>query len=161
MTFPFDVDPPVEEVPKISIHRTGQIHVKRGADEYLAGPVHVPSFDDYRGEHIATVGVDHFGSLPGFTGEPKSKGSRIDHVLSIRAGVKAGRVPIYLNGTAPEFPDADINVRWDVQGEKVRYVGLAALANDPLSESGSYVIAGWSPGQELEQAATILFVRGV
>ncbi len=161
MTFPFDVDPQVEEVPKVSFHRSGLIHVKRGADEYLAGPVRVPGFDDYRGEHIATVGVDHFGSLPEFEGRPRSTGSRIDHVLRIRPGVWAGRVPVYLNGIEPKFPKADINIRWHVQGETERYVGLAVLANDPLSESGSYVIAGWPPEQQPDQAATILFVRGV
>lgn len=40
--------------PKLSIHQSGQVHVKSATGRYLAGPVRIPKLHQLRGGHVAT-----------------------------------------------------------------------------------------------------------
>ena len=62
--------------PKISIHESGQVHVKDSGGAYLAGPVRIPPLADLRGQHVATVTADDFSALPGHVPQPESPSLR-------------------------------------------------------------------------------------
>ena len=157
ITFPFDGDPPVERIPKISIHPSGQVHVK--APDYVAGPVHIPRFQDLRGHHVATVSADALGSLAEFTGTPRDDDTHLDHIRRVREGVDSARVAVYVNGRERDFPDA-VRLIWPIETPSGRVeVGLAFLAQEPLGERGVSVIAGWNPLAQPNDEDRLLFVR--
>ena len=57
----------VDGIPKLSLHRSGQVHVRLGQD-YLAGPPQVPKLSELRGEHIISVVASRFDGLPAADG---------------------------------------------------------------------------------------------
>jgi hypothetical protein len=52
--------------PKISIHQSGQVHVKDPDGQYLAGPVWIPSLPALGFGQVGHIAVDDLGSLPQF-----------------------------------------------------------------------------------------------
>ena len=155
-TFRFDSAPPIEEVPKLSLHPSGQVHLKKGA-EYLTDPLRIPRFRDLRGEHVASVGASRFDILPTFQGKARISGSRRDEVIPVRKGVNAGRFAVYLNGAEASFA-GKISVLWPLRGGA--FVGVGGWADDDLGEDATFAIGGWDPTQRPWDHQEFLFVRG-
>ena len=68
--------------PKLSIHESGQVHVKLG-EAYKAGPLRTKPLWEFRGEHLAGLTIDSIESLPS-AGKPKPKPKSPDLVLGAR-----------------------------------------------------------------------------
>ena len=55
-----------DQTPKLSIHESGQVHIK--VKDSIAGPVLISPLSEWKGQHIASVSIDHFSSLSEFRG---------------------------------------------------------------------------------------------
>lgn len=60
-TIPFDQQETSANIPKISIHESGQVHIKAG--DAVTGPMFASPLSDLCGEHIATVTCVRFSDL--------------------------------------------------------------------------------------------------
>ncbi len=148
-TIPFDQQETSADIPKISIHESGQVHIKAGGA--VAGPMYTSPLFDLRGEHIATATCVRFSDLAPLEGAPKTSGPRPDIVIPAEEGVESGRLVFYANAVAPSFLDpCSITarlVRPTLAGPL--FVGVRSLAQGELSSEpetrGVTVIAGWDP----------------
>lgn len=163
-TFDYTEQDSADQIPKLSIHESGRVHVRVGAQ--TAGPVHIPPLADLRGEHVATVTVDAFDGLPLFRGVLCESGECIDYMIHVASGVRSGRLVFYVNGRKPVFGYrcrlAFMLRRASLQSPL--YVGIAALSQVPLGGSqgtpGVTVIAGFDPTKQLDSEADYLYIRG-
>lgn len=149
-TVPFNDQETSASMPKLSLHESGQVHIKAGSA--MVGPMYIPPLADLRGQHVATATCSRFEALPLFEGEPKTTGSVIDLAVPASDALESGRCVIYINGQEPVFAGAA-----QMQARFVRpsldqplYVGFltvgqAALNDGPDSDS-VIVTAGWNPG---------------
>jgi hypothetical protein len=148
-TVPFDQQETSASVPKISIHESGQVHIK--ADDAIAGPMFASPLSDLRGEHIATVTCVRFSDLARLGGAPKASAPRPDIVIPVEEGVESGRLVFYANAVEPAFVDP-----CGIRARLLRptlprplFVGIRSLAQRELSREqdarGVTAIAGWDP----------------
>lgn len=148
-TVPFDQQETSASVPKISIHESGQVHIK--ADDTIAGPMFASPLAELRGEHIATVTCVRFSDLAPLGGGPKASGPRPDIVIPAEEGVESGRLVFYANAVGPSFVDpCGIRVRLlRPTLPRPLFVGIRSLAQRELSSEqearGVTAIAGWDP----------------
>jgi hypothetical protein len=153
----------VDGEPKLSIHESGQVHVKGLG--VLAGPLQSVPLANLRGEHMATVTVERFEGLMEFKGAPSSGGQYRDYVVRAE-GAESGRHAIYINGAAPEFADGPCWITLRLGRSTLPrpiYVGVSAVGQAPLSdrgETGVAVIAGWNPRLPSAAEQDFLYVRG-
>ncbi len=156
--------------PKVSIHQTGQVHLKDSTGTYLAGPVRIPPLIDLRGQHVATASADDFAALPPYDASTTTAGH--EHVITAEPGVASGRVCIYVNSDAPAFPRKvvqDLAVitmqRPNLPGPM--YVGLAPRPQHPLGptvalpDRGATVVFGFDPNLGIEAEQNLLYVRAL
>lgn len=164
-TFNFKSDQNSKSIPKLSIHESGQIHIK--ADDVLAGPIKIPPLGGYSGQHIATVCPDSFNNLPELTGKLSTKAKKCDFVLPIDKGQSSGRFAVFLNAHEPNFHGNNCFIQFKLERRslsKPLYCGVMAIQQDPLgqdSQSGVTIITGWNPlngGKLLNE--DLLFIRG-
>lgn len=147
-TIPFDQQETSANTPKISIHESGQVHVKAG--DGIAGPMFASPLSELRGEHIATVACVRFSDLAPLGSAPKTSGPRPDIVIPAE-GVESGRLVFCANAVEPSFVDpCSITarlVRPTLAGPL--FVGIRSLAQRELSREpetrGVAAIAGWDP----------------
>lgn len=159
-TFDFTIQESAVRAPKLSIHETGQVHVRVGA--LTAGPLQIPPLTDLRGQHVATVCADTIKDLVKFI----SKGPVRDClILQPDAGTLSVRLAVYVNAIKPLF--AASCPRWKklpTKGSSTVYVGFAPQAQDPLgggsSKPGVTVIGGWDPTLPPGSKQDFLFLRG-
>jgi hypothetical protein len=155
-TFSFAEQLSSQRPPKISIHESGQVHI-RFQDAKVA-PVCIPEFATWRGEHLATVVVDRFDELLVYE-EPLK-----DSDLVFAADdVTSGRFAIYANGAEPRFKSSRITHRLCVPLSTLTvplHIGIAPLGQEPVAlpegKQGVTVVCGWNPSSP----STFLFVRG-
>jgi hypothetical protein len=165
-TVPFDQQETSTMTPKLSIHESGQVHIKVGGS-LRVGPLQTVALADLRGDHVATVTCSRFESLPRHTGPIRSTGSEADLVIPSDAGVESGRLAIYVNGASPSFP---VPVRFILVFQRptlsqTLFVGVAPISQRQLSEEpeapGAVLIAGWNPrADDPSSAADFLFIVG-
>jgi hypothetical protein len=93
----------LKQLPKLSLHETGQVHVQVGRDR--AGPLRIPPLSELRGQHVASISADGFEALARFEGTPRSSGAEQDFVFVVEPGLDSGRIALYVNGEEPSFGD--------------------------------------------------------
>jgi hypothetical protein len=154
-----------DQVPKLSIHETGQVHIK--AKESVAGPVLISPLSDWRGQHIASVSVDQFSSLAEFRDSISDKGPEIDHVIPADELVKSGRLVFYLASDRVAFEEPNCRIVITIARPTIEnpiYIGIKPKAQDLLSDldfGGITVLAGWDIHPEPGAGVNYLYIRGV
>lgn len=148
-TVPFNDQEQSASMPKLSLHQTGQVHIKAGST--MVGPLHIPAMADLRGQHVATVTCSRFEALPLFEGEPKTTGSVMDLAIPASDAVVSGRCAIYINGQEPVFAGpVQIKARFVRPSlDQPVYLGFLTRAqgalNDGPDSDAVVVTAGWDP----------------
>lgn len=139
-----------EQEPHISLHQSGQVHIRtRGGRK--AGPLQIPPLSELRGQHVATVTVDTFRGFPLYRGKRAALHPEFDRIVFVEDGVQSGRLAIYLNGEQPRFRASDERIAFTltIQNQSLPqplFLGLAPWGQLPLgSEAGVVVIAGFDP----------------
>lgn len=152
-------------IPKLSIHDTGQVHIKTDRD--LAGPLQIPELSSLRGEHVASLSVDHFDALSGFVGHPQMSSKEVDYVIRGGDKVESGRLAVYMNGEEATFDNERCPIVFTLsrQGRpKLLHIGVAPIAQVPLGAKGDRgvtVIAGWVPNTPPNEPSDFLYLRGL
>ena len=167
MTFDFtkQLSSKLKQLPKLSLHETGQVHVQVGRDR--AGPLRIPPLSELRGQHVASISADKFETLAPFEGTPRSSGAEQDFVFVVEAGLDSGRIALYVNGEEPSFAD-DCPVRITLTRPTLAsplHLGLRPWGQLPLGEiadkGGVTVTSGWNPLTALgESSMQFLYIRG-
>jgi hypothetical protein len=151
---------------KLSIHQSGQVHVKTvEGDVYVAGPLGTKPLWEFRGEHLAGLTVDHLDSLPD-AGKVKGKPKSPELVLRSQDLEHTRRFAIYANGAEPRF---DFPVKATITMNRVGlpaplHIGITSFAQEPLAtgeEGGVTIICGWNPDKEEVAEQRILWVRAI
>ena len=153
------------DVPKISIHESGQVHAISGKNR--VGPLQTSPLSDLRGEHIATVEFDDFSILPEYTAKPKESGKDIDHIIPLPPDVKGGKFIFYAAGDKPSFQTHECQIIVSMARKTLSdplYIGIKAIPKDLMGEPedrGIMVLAGWDPTGVYQEGADFLYVRGL
>ena len=153
------------KIPKLSIHESGQVHIK--ADAILAGPLFIKPLSEWRGEPIASIAPDSIKSLPKYLKQPIVNGSTIDIVIPISETLQYIRLAIYLSGDKPEFETSNIYsfimlVR--KTGQSPLFLGLKFIGQDELlgkDYKGITCMAGWDPKTIHGGKMDYLYIRGL
>lgn len=167
VTVPFktQLSSTLKQLPHLSIHEKGQVHVYIGKSR--AGPLKIPALSEWQGQHIATLLVDKFDGLATFNGTPQSTKSEQDFVFQIEEPLESGRLAFYVNGVQPLFGD-DCPVVVTLKRPSLPnpvYIGVRPWPQAPLGatsgKTGVTVLAGWDPVTAVTPAKTqFLFIRG-
>ena len=120
-----------------------------------------------RGEHVASVTIENFFTLPAHD-QPLKRGFELDQPVQFADGVEAGRFLIYVNAEAPTFwatPLFVFKLERSTLGTPL-FVGVTAVEQAPLRsppEGGIIVLAGWNPQMPDPQRDEMpfLYVRGI
>ncbi len=154
-----------KQTPKLSIHQTGQVHIK--GDVGIAGPIKIPSLDNVQGSHVATIFIDRFDVFPNYTGELKQSGKEQDYVLKWIPEVESGRIVLYINSKQKQFPvPCPLVASLSRQSLlKPLYLGIIGYSQSPLTPpnhpvNGMGIISGWDPTEPEEKGKKFLFIRG-
>jgi hypothetical protein len=163
-TFDFRRAGSVELPAKLSVHASGQTHVKLdgGDGRAVAGPLHMPRLASMEDKHIATVWVDGFDALLAVERETTTEGVDVDFAFPF-GSAEGGRVALYVNGTEPVFSDTEYFITLQRGEGRVLYVGLAGMPSGALGEgdpAGFTVLSGWNPFQDrLDVEQSFIYVR--
>ena len=162
-TFPYNIQYNSIKIPKLSIHQSGQVHIRYHGKKIDLQLNTIP-LEHWRGEHIATVTCDFFESLLEHKDIPKTTGSDIDKVIRFEKGSESGRIPIYVNAQSQNFNDpCDIKIPMPISSLfNPLYIGIAKKAQEPLSKivgGGVTVIAGWNPRKSIKERNEFLFIQ--
>lgn len=148
------------KAPKLSVHESGQLHVKAPTGEIVGGPIHLDHLRGWRGQQVLTTAIDDLDLLPKYGHTPRTEGADQDIVMQL-SRVHA-RLAIYLNSEEPRFDDPTQAVVGLSRGSlgSTLWVGLALFPNDALAHgsTGVSIIAGVDPfdsGSEGE----LLYIR--
>jgi len=154
-----------DQTPKLSIHESGQVHIK--AKGCIAGPMLISPLSDWRGQHIASVSIDHFSSLSEFRGSISDKGLEIDHVIPVDEIVKSGRLVFFLAGDRAAFEEPKCRLVVRIARPTIKnpiYIGIQPKAQETLSDidlGGITVLAGWDVATEPSEGVNYLYIRGI
>lgn len=154
-----------EDLPKLSIHESGQVYIK--SKNLLVGPFLVPAFYEWKGQHLASVSIDDFAILRPYQEELSVSGIRLDHVIPSSELVKSGRLVFYLTGDKPSFTEP--NCRLIVRMMRPTLFSPIFIAIQPKSqapmgkkgEKGITVLTGWNPFISESHVTNYLFIRGM
>jgi len=154
-----------DDVPKLSIHETGQVHVQ--ARGIRAGPNTISPLSEWKGQHIASVSVDSFSALSEFSGAVSSTGPNVDHVIPVDENIQSGRLVFYLSGDRPAFEEPNCRLVITLKRPTLAnpiYVGIQMKAQAPLSEphlGGVTVLSGWDAYPKPGEGMDYLYIRGI
>lgn len=142
-------------IPHISIHQSGIVHAYLTGGTNFGEVTAVP-LQELQDEHIATISIDSFESLPVFKGTPKEDPSlsQFDQVFQASPTSESARFPIYVNGVSSQFRDRCImQIKAVRPGLKnpITYC-LSAFPQNNLTRAdetaekkpGIVVISGWN-----------------
>jgi len=163
-TFPHANPAGEVDKPKLSIHESGQVHVKLG-EAYKAGPLRAKPLWEFRGKHLAGLTIDSIESLPS-AGKPKPKPKSPYLVLGARDIQQTRRFAIYANGAEPNF---DFPVKAKITMNRAGlpsplHIGITTFQQAPLTsgeEGGVTIICGWNPDDDELAEQRILWVRAI
>lgn len=149
------------KAPKLSIHESGQLHVKGPTGHIVGGPIHLDHLKGWRGQQVLTIAIDDVEVLPQYDNALRTEGTDQDIVLQLSH--ENARLAVYLNSEDPRFDDptqAAVGLSRGSLGSTL-WVGLAMFPNDVLAQGSTAVsiIAGVDPldsGSEGE----LLYIRG-
>jgi hypothetical protein len=153
-------------VPHLSLHESGQVHVRKRR-RTVAGPMFIPPLAELRGQHVATIQCVRFDRLARFEGSPRADGDRRDVVIPAEPGVESGRLPIYVNGESEAFAPSRVPpVRFMLRRatlERPLHVGLGVVPQKRINEGGEgtgvVLIAGFDPtAEDVDRPGDYMFV---
>ena len=157
---------PSTSVPHLSLHDSGQVHVKKRR-QIVAGPMIIPRLADLRGEHAATITCVRFDALALLDREVRTEGERRDVVIRAERGLPSGRFVLYINGEANRFavprqPYVTLTLERPTLVRPL-YVGIVIFGQERLDRedegSGVILISGWDPTkQDVNTPGDYLFV---
>jgi hypothetical protein len=78
--------------PKLSLHWSGAVHIYAN-DSPKAGPIDAP-LSETRGEHVASVQVDHVKLLQVYGRTPKVAAETTDVAFGVPSDIEAGRIDV-------------------------------------------------------------------
>jgi len=151
------------EIPKISIHEGGQVHIKDNKTN-LAGPLQTLPLPDFRGQHLASVSIDNFDGLPEHLDPPKSTGPERDLILDTENQGQSARIVLYANAKSAAFPVRCLftfTLRRQHLPNPV-FIGVSLHGQSAMSFSGrqgAVAIAGWDPQKTDSEHQEFLFLR--
>jgi hypothetical protein len=154
-----------ENIPKLSLHESGQVHIK--SNVVLAGPIFIPPLSNWKGQHLASIFPDSIQSLPKYTTPLKKSGPTIDQVINLPDSLQNIRLALYLSGEKPEFsvPHCQAMIMLVRKTlERPLFIGLNFLAHDQFSNGefkGVTIIAGWNPNNIRTGTMDYLYIRGL
>lgn len=163
-TFPFTEQVCVPKRPRVSIHETGDVHIRFGRQK--VGPLRIPPIITLRGQHIATVTFDYFDRLPVFHGDLKDTFQLTNLRIELKEKALSARLRIYLNGERPHFSaNCDHVMPINQPDRPTLYVGLSAVTQSPLGSGisikrGVTIICGWDPTKPALVEQEFLYLRG-
>lgn len=156
--------PSVNETPHLSIHETGQIHI-RSTEGSIAGQLMIKNLSQLRGEHVASITPDSFEALP-IQKKPITGGKKIlNIVVSVSPNESSRKVLLCVNGLEPKFNIEDVFGKWTIKLQRPTlasplYIGIFTIPQDPLGSEnilkGVTIIGGWNP----ENPTDFLSIRG-
>jgi len=152
-----------KEPPKLSIHQSGQVHVY-DREKAIAGPLNTIPLPDWRGQHIATVTVDHLDFLPCYSKKPSLQPPVIDLVIPVDDTFESGRLILYCNAENQvfHFPCFATITMQRSNLQNPMHFGIAFVQQQPLGDpenTGVTVISGWNPTADIHQEQDFLFLR--
>ena len=158
---PFGIGPSFSKAPKLSIHESGQLHVRAPSGDIIGGPIHLEHLKRWRGQQVLTIAIDDIDHLPLHEAEPRFEGTDQDMVLQLAE--RNTRVAVYANSERQRFDDpteAAIALSRGSLGS-VLWVGLALFPNEVLAEGsvGVSIVAGVDPTDPGAEGQ-LLYVRG-
>ena len=167
-TFTHANEVPASAIAKLSIHETGQVHVKTvSAGDYEAGPLYTRPLWQFRGEHLATISIDSLESLPP-AGTKKAKPKSPDLCLRAKDLNYSRRFVLYANGESSDFVvPTKASVTMNRAGLPAPlHIGIQVYGQDPLAaapeDAGVTIIAGWkSSSEEALHEDSLLWVRAL
>ncbi len=167
-TFDYTKQSVSDDMPKLSIHETGQVHIEIGKER--VGPVFIPQFRNLIDEHIATVTMDNIMGLPEHNKEPNLFPPHTDLLIETGEETESLRLLLYVNGDAPNFKYNNaiitLGTRERKHLSKPIFIGLFVVPQSDLRENneesspGVLAIAGWDPRKMPDKATDLLFIRG-
>jgi hypothetical protein len=151
--------------PKLSLHWSGDVHIY-ASDSPKAGPIEVIPLSETRGEHVASVQVDHVKLLQVYGRTPRVGVETTDVAFGVPPDIEAGRILVYANGRENRFQVSHVHVARSVSRPdgKTVWFGFTAAANEALgdgSEGGVTVLAGFDARKGENEDQDFLFLRGV
>ena len=164
-TFDYTSNHFAKNVPKLSIHESGQVHIV--ANEVRTEPLQIPPLDELSRQHIASVSVDRFHSLAEYQKKPNFSGSTVDRIIKTENEVNSGKIAIYVSSGKKVFETPVCNSYISLKRpslDKMLYICLRAKSQDPLGDKdskGITVIAGWDPTGIYQEGRDYYFIRGV
>ncbi len=165
LSFDFTKQIKSKTTPKLSIHESGNVHIKAGTES--VGPLKISPIENSRAQHIATICPDDFESLPYFKDTPISSGTEIDRIITVKGPIKSGKFLVYINGQKPEFP-VEYQIRFDLRRSTISkplYVCILGTAQEPLGvgvePKGVTILSGWDPDIVDDSEQDFLYIRGI
>jgi hypothetical protein len=157
-----------QDKPKLSIHESGQVHVKLvQSDAYKAGPLQTKPPWEFRGEHLAGLTIDNLRSLPG-AGKIKSKPKSPELAPRAKDLEHTRRFAIYANGEEPRFVyPVKVYVTMFRSGLPAPlHIGITTFKQESLTQEdpagGVTIISGWNPDNENQLVEErFLWVRAI
>lgn len=152
------------EVPTLSIHESGEVHVYVGKSK--TENCKIPHLSKLRGEHIATIIADPLKSLREYKKKLKKDGDERDIVFAVdEKFVKSVRMLLYLNGKEAKFDASYTEGYFTLNRSTLNdnlYMGFTfkiqdSLAND-LDSEGVTVIAGWNPFSSINDSQDFIYI---
>jgi len=166
-TFKNRNEAPANAIPKLSIHESGQVHVKTvSTGDYEAGPLHTGPLWKFRGEHLASISIDSLQSLP-LAGKKKAKPKSPDFCLRASDVGHSRRFALYANGKAPDFAvPTKARVTMNRAGLPAPlHIGIEVYSQEWLAapdDAGVTIIAGWkADSAETLREDSLLWVRAL
>jgi hypothetical protein len=148
-TFSVDGQLTAEDDPHVSLHQSGQVHIRtRGGPK--AGPLHIPPLASLRGGHVASI-TSNFAGFPLYAGQRENLHPDYDRLVSVDDGVKSGTLAIYVNGSSPDFAIASQRIAFTLTVghatlARPLHIAVAPLAQAPLGTVDAVAaIAGFQP----------------
>ncbi|TKJ38451.1 hypothetical protein CEE37_13110 [candidate division LCP-89 bacterium B3_LCP] len=168
-TLKFNENETSENIPHLSIHNSGQVHVRIPQLNQIIGPCKIPSFSRLNGEHVASITCDSFDALQI---EEENKKHKNSQRIAIKIGdnEESRRVLICINGNEERFVVEDcysyFHVKHKPEGLKNPvWVGIFSIPQDRLNapdvEPGVTIISGWDPTDRSVKQEDFLYIRGL
>lgn len=151
--------PNVIDYLKLSIHESGQVHVKNKENEIIVGPLQVPNLNTYSGQHIASIDINSIETLTDFKGSRKKNKNAEDLIFSLENQEHSMRFAIFANANSSDFttplPYGRITL------ERIfnpMYFAIKPVPQPIKDGGGMTLLAGFNPNQEFSET-DYLYIR--
>lgn len=143
---------PLDGEPHLSIHQSGQTHIKVGS-RIVAGPMRSDPIAELRGHHVAVIHCARFDRLPMLDGGLTTDGPNPDSVFPTDDVAESGWISVFVSEAPVFFDTPRVTVTLTRTSLLAPlYVGLVPRAFKLVDDDGSggvFIIAGWDPTTEV------------